>query len=146
MRWGLWLLALCAARAAEPLPAAPARPALEAEVVAQLAADGSRCVVAVDLLAGEAAPCRGVLVPAVELLEAQLLIDHLGVVEGRYALDLLAERHRAELAQAELEMGRAELAGRRWVERPAVAWGAGVLVGAGLTVGVAWALPETGGR
>ena len=145
MRWGLWLALVCAAGAAEPLPVAPARPVLGAAEVDGLD-DPDRCAAAVELGAGEAAPCRGVLVPAVELLEAQMLIDHLGVLEGRYALDLLAEQHRAELALQEASLLRGALEDRRWVERPAVAWGAGVLVGAGLTVGVAWALPETGGR
>jgi len=138
---GLLLLMGRAGRAAEP----PPRPLLPPDQVEALQEQPHRCQAAVGVTRGERSPCTGTLVPAVDLLQAQLELDHLDRLELRYTVDTTVAA--AELAAARQVAAdlKTELVAAQmpppWFERPTVAFGMGVALGVGAAVGVAWALP-----
>ena len=122
-------------QAAEP----PPRPPLDAETAAQLQADDpTRCDQAHAVREGDAAPCRGVLVPVVELAQLQLDAEHLGLVEDLYRVDTaILETEGAEL-RAQVEQLQAP---PTFWERPGWPLVVGFTLGAGAAIGMAHALP-----
>ena len=121
---------------------APERPKLTVEEQERLENLPGVCVEEVAIRPGQAAPCWGVLVPPVVLAEEELLLRHLGVVEQLYSLEGLRAELVEEGLQGRLEWMQAEVAGRPVVERPVVAFVVGGVLGAGLAVGVSWAMPR----